>query len=93
MSIAGVPSKTNVLHLYRDFIRNSRQFTNYNFREYFLRKSRETFRQFKNAGDPEVQALWKQAQTDIGMLKRQSMISQMYTFDKLVVEPVGEKSK
>ncbi|EDZ72610.1 YER048W-Ap-like protein [Saccharomyces cerevisiae AWRI1631] len=32
--------------------------------------------------------LFKEAKNDLGVLKRQSVISQMYTFDRLVVEPL-----
>ncbi|AGO11665.1 AaceriADL113Cp [[Ashbya] aceris (nom. inval.)] len=80
------PTRAGVLHLYRDFVRSSRRFNNYNFREYFMRRSRDTFKRHREASGEELQQLWVRAQQEIGVLKRQSVISQMYTFDKLVVE-------
>ena len=80
------PTRAGVLHLYREFVRSARQFNNYNFREYFMRHSRDTFRKHREASGEELQQLWERAQQEVGVLKRQSVISQMYTFDKLVVE-------
>ncbi|CAI4060192.1 hypothetical protein SKDZ_05G1230 [Saccharomyces kudriavzevii ZP591] len=83
------PTRRQVLSLYKQFIRNSNQFNNYNFREYFLSKTRNTFRENMNQEDPKVLVnLFKEAKNELGVLKRQSVISQMYTFDRLVVEPL-----
>lgn len=83
------PTRRQVLSLYKEFIKNANQFNNYNFREYFLSKTRTTFRKNMNQQDPKVlMNLFKEAKNDLGVLKRQSVISQMYTFDRLVVEPL-----
>lgn len=83
------PTKQQVLSLYREFVRNSSKFSNYNFRSYFLRRSRDAFKQGKlldNAEQVDVQ--FQKAREELEVLKRQSKISQMYTFEKLVVEPL-----
>ncbi|CAI4060018.1 hypothetical protein N7582_001516 [Saccharomyces uvarum] len=83
------PTRGQVLSLYKQFIKNSNQFNNYNFRQYFLRRTRDTFRDNVNQKDPKVlMNLFKDAKNELGVLKRQSVISQMYTFDRLVVEPL-----
>lgn len=86
---AVAPTKGQVLQLYKQFIKNAKQFNDYNFREYFLRRARLGFRENKELHDPQqLNDLYIQAQRDLGVLKRQSLLSQMYTFDKLVVEPL-----
>ncbi|CDO94294.1 unnamed protein product [Kluyveromyces dobzhanskii CBS 2104] len=91
MPVAG-SSKVQILHMYKEFIRNSNKIQNYNFREYFLRRARESFRANKNVKSPEkISELISEAEKDLGVLKRQSVISNMYTFDKLVVEPLKKR--
>lgn len=86
------PTRTQVLGLYRQFIKNASHFNDYNFRNYFLRRAKTTFRENRDVKDQEkLDALYTDALKDLGVLKRQSLISQMYTFDKLVVEPLRQK--
>lgn len=92
MSASPGPSRAQVLALYKQFIKNANGFNNYNYREYFLRKARTTFRKNRALEDPAtISAAWDTALKDLGVLKRQSVISQMYTFDKQVVEPLDPK--
>ncbi len=44
--------RSQALNMYRDFIRHGKKFTNYNFKEYVLRRSREEFRENKAISDP-----------------------------------------
>lgn len=81
-----------MLGLYKQIIKNANRFNDYNFRQYFLRKARTEFRANKDVADAKVlDALISDAQKDLGVLKRQSIISQLYTFDKLVVEPLPKE--
>ena len=41
---AAVPSRGAVLHLYAAMLRTSRSFSSYNFRHYFVRRTKDTFR-------------------------------------------------
>ncbi|CAL9728976.1 protein Isd11p [Monosporozyma unispora] len=92
--MAAAPSKTQILSLYRQLIKNSKQFTNYNFREYFLRKSRLEFKQNMLQQDPvKVNELVSKANEELAVLKRQAIVSQLYTFDKTVVEPLDTHHK
>ncbi|CEP63472.1 Isd11p LALA0_S08e03246g [Lachancea lanzarotensis] len=86
------PSRTQVLSLYKQIIRNANGFNNYNFKNYFLRKARTQFRETKDLQDPEtIQQAYRTAKQELGVLKRQSVISQMYTFDKQVVERIDSR--
>ncbi|CAB4254035.1 similar to Saccharomyces cerevisiae YER048W-A ISD11 Protein required for mitochondrial iron- sulfur cluster biosynthesis [Maudiozyma barnettii] len=90
--MATAPTRLQVLALYKQFIKNSKQFNNYNFREYFLRRSRDSFKQNMTLQKPEeVSRAYLGAKEELGILKRQAVISKMYTFDKLVVEPLNNK--
>ncbi|KAL2149967.1 hypothetical protein VTH82DRAFT_7643 [Thermothelomyces myriococcoides] len=76
-----------VLSLYRQLLRQGNQFAAYNFREYARRRTRDAFRENKNVEDPRrIQELVQKGLEQLQMLKRQTMISQFYRLDKLVVE-------
>lgn len=84
-----MPNSRQVLALYKQMLENAYKFDNYNFREFAKRKVVDSFKKNKNISDPEaVKTLYNDAINNLAMLKRQSTISQMYTFDKLVVEPL-----
>lgn len=75
------------LSLYRSMLRTASQFTSYNFRVYAIRRTKDAFRESKFETDERrIQELLNKAEVQLGMLKRQTAISKMYTFDKLVVE-------
>ncbi|KAL2269479.1 hypothetical protein VTJ83DRAFT_1663 [Remersonia thermophila] len=76
-----------VLSLYRQLLRQGQQFAAYNFREYAKRRTRDAFRENKDVEDPRrIQELVQKGLKDLQMLKRQTVISQFYQMDKLVVE-------
>lgn len=73
-----------VVQLYRDFLRASNGFENYNFRAYFIRRTKSAFRDSKiTEFTPEMLS---KARGELLVLQRQSRISNMYHFDQLVVE-------
>uniref|UniRef100_A0A8C2SJ71 LYR motif containing 4 n=1 Tax=Capra hircus TaxID=9925 RepID=A0A8C2SJ71_CAPHI len=56
-------------------------------RTYAIRRIRDAFRENKNVKDPaEIQALVNKARRDLGIIRRQVHIGQMYSTDKLVIE-------
>lgn len=82
-------SSKQVLKLYKHMLEKACKFDNYNFREYSKRRIRYGFKESKNESDPEkILTLYNSAVNDLGMLERQTAISQMFTFEKLVVEPL-----
>ncbi|KAJ4345180.1 hypothetical protein N0V95_005857 [Ascochyta clinopodiicola] len=73
--------------LYRSLLRQSSQFAAYNFREYAKRRTRDAFREHQKEGDERrAQELMQKGLKELQMLKRQTVISQFYQIDRLVVE-------
>ncbi|KAF1947300.1 hypothetical protein EJ02DRAFT_449883 [Clathrospora elynae] len=76
-----------VRSLYRSLLRQSSQFAAYNFREYARRRTRDAFRNSKAITEERaVQELMQKGIRELQMLKRQTVISQFYQIDRLVVE-------
>lgn len=73
--------------LYRQLLRQGAQFDAYNFREYARRRTRDAFKEHKDVQDPrQIQELLQKGLKDLQMLKRQTVVSQFYQIDRLVVE-------
>ncbi|KAJ5377724.1 uncharacterized protein N7496_005133 [Penicillium cataractarum] len=76
---------------FRSLLRQSSQFSNFNFRDYARRKTRDSFREHKNETEERrIQELIQDGLQNLRLLKRQTVISQFYQLDKLVVE--GQKT-
>ncbi|EAT91680.2 hypothetical protein HBI56_012220 [Parastagonospora nodorum] len=76
-----------VRSLYRSLLRQGGQFAAYNFREYAKRRTRDAFREAKSETEERrVQELMQKGLKELQMLKRQTVISQFYQLDRLVVE-------
>ncbi|CAH1101728.1 unnamed protein product [Psylliodes chrysocephalus] len=80
-------SKTKTLQLYRTMLRESSKIPSYNFREYAIRKIRDTFKQNKQCTESTViQNQLKEAQRNLEIIKRQAIVGQLYSTEKLVIE-------
>ncbi|CAI7575558.1 unnamed protein product [Penicillium glandicola] len=93
MSVASLHRETafQARSLFRSLLRHSGQFSNYNFREYARRKTRDSFREHQNTTEErQIQELIQDGLKSLRLLKRQTVISQFYQLDKLVVE--GQKT-
>ncbi|KAL5390974.1 hypothetical protein DPSP01_001471 [Paraphaeosphaeria sporulosa] len=76
-----------VRSLYRSLLRQGNQFAAYNFREYAKRRTRDGFRQHQNESEERrIQELVQEGLKTLQMLKRQTVVSQFYQLDRLVVE-------
>ncbi|KAF2709536.1 hypothetical protein K504DRAFT_467501 [Pleomassaria siparia CBS 279.74] len=76
-----------VRSLYRSLLRQSNQFAAYNFREYAKRRTRDSFHEHRaETEERRVQELMQKGLKELQMLKRQTVISQFYQLDRLVVE-------
>ncbi|KAK6418337.1 hypothetical protein LTR95_017211 [Oleoguttula sp. CCFEE 5521] len=78
---------SEALSLYRSLLRTSRQFASYNFREYAKRRTRDAFRE--HVGEKEerrVQELMQKGIKELQTLRRQTVVSQFFQLDRLVVE-------
>ncbi|KAF9425548.1 LYR motif-containing protein 4 [Podila epigama] len=85
-------TRSQVLALYRSLLHHSSKFAAYNFRDYAVRRTRDAFHAAKNEQDPtKIQALIADAEKQLQIVKRQSLISQLYSGEKLVVETKHQK--
>ncbi|RDA88428.1 hypothetical protein CP532_5582 [Ophiocordyceps camponoti-leonardi (nom. inval.)] len=76
-----------VLSLYRQLLRQGRQFSAYNFREYAKRRTRDAFHENRAIQDPRaVEELVQKGLRELQVMKRQTVISQFYQLNRLVVE-------
>ncbi|KAH9474748.1 LYR motif-containing protein 4 [Psilocybe cubensis] len=89
----GTPSRQAILSLYHNMLRTSQSFSSYNFREYFVRRTKDTFRAIQNESDPErVRSLYSDAVRESTVLRRSAIVNQLYGGWKLAVE-VQDKQK
>ncbi|KAI8638414.1 hypothetical protein BD408DRAFT_351860 [Parasitella parasitica] len=92
--MATAASSQKVLSLYRNFIRHGNKFSSYNFRDYTLRRSRDSFRSNMTETSPEKIATFvAKAEQELAVVKRQAAISQMYTTGEHLVVEVPHKVK
>ena len=78
-----------ILLLYKQLLEKAYKFDNYNFKEYSKRKIVETFKANKSlTNENEINQFYNEGINQLALLHRQTTISQLYTFDKLVVEPL-----
>jgi LYR motif-containing protein 4 len=80
-------SAYSVRSLFRSLLRQSSQFANYNFRTYARRRTRDAFRECQHEQDErKVQELVQKGLRELQVMKRQTVVSQFYQLDRLVVE-------
>ncbi|EQL01512.1 Complex 1 LYR protein [Ophiocordyceps sinensis CO18] len=76
-----------VRSLYRQLLRQGKQFTAYNFREYAKRRTRDAFREKMSVQDPrQIQELVQRGLKELQVIKRQTIVGHFYQLDRLVVE-------
>ncbi|EFC50249.1 predicted protein [Naegleria gruberi] len=79
MSSSIIP-KSQILSLYKGLLKGGKQFSDYNFREYTLRCTREDFKKNKTITDKEkIKQLYEKGIKNLGIVQRQSLINQMYS--------------
>ncbi|KAF9027496.1 hypothetical protein BDZ89DRAFT_1015561 [Hymenopellis radicata] len=85
--MATAPSKQAILQLYHSSLRTSRSFSSYNFRNYFVQKTKDTFRGIQSESDPSrVSSMYSEAVRDLAVLRRSAIVNQLYGGWKLAVE-------
>lgn len=78
---------SDVRKLYKALLRHSARFSDYNFREYSLRRTRDAFREHVGEVDPQaVNKLYYNGLNNLAIVKRQTAISQMFKTDPVVIE-------
>ena len=88
-------SKEMWIRLYRDLLREAQLFNSYSYREFFKRRIRENFRAQKNETNPEIaKKLYSKAQTELGVIRRQVIIGDLYpAANKSLIEVLAEQKK
>lgn len=77
--------------LFRSLLRQSNRFAAYNFREYAKRRTKDAFREHQGEkGERETQDLIQRGLRELQVMKRQTLVSQFFQLDRLVVE--GQKT-
>ncbi|ESO07783.1 hypothetical protein HELRODRAFT_75876 [Helobdella robusta] len=85
--MASSARKVVTLHLYKQLLRESQKFNNYNYRLYALRKIKDAFRSAKHETDVvKLDSAQKFAEESLRSIQRQVIISQFYKAPPLVVE-------
>ncbi|KAG6830699.1 hypothetical protein H0H92_015175 [Tricholoma furcatifolium] len=85
--MATPPTKTAILALYANTLRASRSFSSYNFREYFLQRTKETFRTMQAETDPtRLSSLYGDAVKELKVIQRSGIVNQLYGGWRLAVE-------
>ncbi|XP_041103830.1 LYR motif-containing protein 4 isoform X1 [Polyodon spathula] len=80
-------SRTQVLSLYRLMLKESKNFTAYNYRTYAIRRVRDAFRENKHLEDPKtIQAQLIKARENLVIIQRQVSIGRLYASQKIVIE-------
>ncbi|KIJ25293.1 hypothetical protein M422DRAFT_178505 [Sphaerobolus stellatus SS14] len=81
------PSKTSLLHLYGGLLRASRSFSSYNFRTYFISRTKRVWKEFQSNPSPErVSDFYKANLEELDILRRSAVVNSIYGGRKLVVE-------
>ncbi len=66
------------LALYRQLLRASQRFTNYNFREYSLRRVRDDFRSSSQLAPADARRAYDYGVKELESLRRQVLVSELY---------------
>ncbi|KAH7337469.1 hypothetical protein B0J17DRAFT_706871 [Rhizoctonia solani] len=81
------PSRAQILSLYGAMLRTSRSFSSYNFRNYFLRRTRTQFHEHVNEKDPaQIRTFYDTGLRELEVLKRCAIVNRLYEGPRLVVE-------
>ncbi|KAJ2001912.1 LYR motif-containing protein 4 [Coemansia sp. RSA 2322] len=82
--------RAEILGLYRQSLRAAQRFETYNFREYFIRRTRDRFRAVKAAGSSEAAERGVQeAQSELSIMRRQGELNRMFSHTRTVLEVDG----
>ncbi|CAH2229522.1 LYR motif-containing protein 4B [Pararge aegeria] len=87
--MASAIPKIQVLSLYKSLMKESKKFSNYNFRLYALRRIRDAFKESKLLTDPKlIKKEFEYGKQNLEIIQRQVVVGNMYQTEKLVIENV-----
>ncbi|KAK5647318.1 hypothetical protein RI129_002210 [Pyrocoelia pectoralis] len=80
-------TRLQIIALYKSLIRESKKFSSYNYRNYALRRIRDSFSENKYITDPtKINEQILGGQRNLEIIKRQVLVGNLYQTDKLVIE-------
>ncbi|KDQ07554.1 hypothetical protein BOTBODRAFT_166958 [Botryobasidium botryosum FD-172 SS1] len=84
------PTRAQVLSLYGNLLRASNSFYSYNFREYFVRNTRQRFRAHQSEADSaRIKALYEDGLRELNVIRQAAAMNRLYAGPRLVVEKSG----
>jgi len=84
------PTRMQVLSLYKNHLRASNSFYSYNFREYFLRNTRQRFRTHQSETDStRIKGLYEDGLRELDVIRHAAAMNRLYAGPQLVVEKRG----
>ncbi|TFY68304.1 hypothetical protein EVJ58_g1079 [Rhodofomes roseus] len=90
--MAAAPTKQALTELFNATMRTSREFSSYNFRNYFIRRTKSTFQEIENESEPaKLSAFYNERSKELATLKRSAIVNQLYGGWQLVVEKQNEQ--
>ncbi|CAJ0584102.1 unnamed protein product, partial [Mesorhabditis spiculigera] len=79
--------KSNWIAIYKQLQREAAKFPQTNYRSFFHRRIRDHFAKNSSVTDPQQQAeLYKEAERNLQVLRRQAVVYSLYPHQKTVVE-------
>ncbi|KAG6336654.1 hypothetical protein ID866_2435 [Astraeus odoratus] len=91
--MATPPSRQQIIRLYGSTLRAAKSFSSYNFRNYFVRRTRENFRgmQVSCLRDPtKLSRAYNEAVKELAVMRRSALVNQLYGGWRLAVEQQSE---
>ncbi|OIW16727.1 hypothetical protein TanjilG_14497 [Lupinus angustifolius] len=74
-----LPSRPEVLSLFRSLLRVAHNFPDYNIREYIKRRTIDAFRQNRNLSDsPSISSAFSEGKSQLDVAKRQAIVYSLY---------------
>merc|ERR1712004_638972 len=84
--------RSKILSLYKQLLRTSAHFSNYNFRNYVLRRVKDGFKDAKGESNhAAIESFISEAEQQLALVKRQTTIGQMFQEQKVVLEAMKSK--
>ncbi|KAF8558602.1 hypothetical protein OG21DRAFT_1481296 [Imleria badia] len=85
--MAAPPSPKAILSLYSSTLRAAKSFSSYNFRNYFLQRTKDNFRSIQAETDPAKLSLaYNEAIKELEVLRRSAIVNRVYGGRRLAVE-------
>ncbi|KAJ8924270.1 hypothetical protein NQ315_007062 [Exocentrus adspersus] len=87
-------SRQQILKLYKTMLRESQKFPSYNFKQYAVRRVHDAFKENRSLTDAKfIENQLKEAYRNLDIIKRQVIIGQLYSTEKLVIENIEKNKK